>query len=270
MLIKRILTAVILLVGLGMAVYYIPHGHLYPIVAIVLLIIVCEAATMYKFDLAQIVLLMLFNIGIIVAIHFLHHTTNVHYIEHWHSFMLFFRLATFALWVIIVPTILFRGSHLSKIQISFIVSLITMTSYNAYIYLFTKFGLESILTILGLAWVADTTAYFIGKLIGSHKIAPSISPGKSWEGAIGGCFACAVYFLTLQHLQIIHYITSPLYGLFFAVFIAIMSIEGDFLESWCKRIVGVKDSGTMLPGHGGIWDRMDALVAVLSLSFMLL
>jgi phosphatidate cytidylyltransferase len=270
MLIKRILTAVILLGGLTMAVLHFPHAQLYPIIALILLLIVCEAAIMYKFELAEIVLLLLLNIGLILAITFLYHTTNIKYLKHWHALMLFFRLTTFIFWLVIVPNILWQSLSISKIQIAWLVSIITMTAYNGYMYLFNKFGLESILSMIALAWVADTIAYFVGKMIGNHKIAPAISPGKSWEGAIGGCLACVIYFLILQHMHIIHYISSPIYGIAFSVFIAIMSIEGDLLESWAKRVVGVKDSGNLLPGHGGIWDRMDSLVAVIALSFMLL
>lgn len=270
MLIKRILTAIFLLLALSGAVYYIPHYNLYLIMVTILLLVVNEATNIYKFSLLESILLILFNAISILMIHYLYHNLNLYYIENWHSLMLLFRVMTFILWLIIVPFILVKFLNLSKLQISFIISLIVMTTYNSYLYLFNIIGITQIFTIFSLAWVADSVAYFTGRLIGKHKISVRISPGKSWEGAIGACLVTIIYFLALQYFNLIKYIRSPYYGALFAIFIVIISIEGDFLESWCKRVAGVKDSGIILPGHGGIWDRVDSLLAVIAISFMVL
>jgi phosphatidate cytidylyltransferase len=134
-----------------------------------------------------------------------------------------------------------------------------------------------LLSVMAIVWVADIGAYFSGKAFGRHKLAPSISPGKSWEGAIGGWLAV----LLLAALS-----TLPaLLGDTFAVrvqarwgwigMLAVMtllvaaSIVGDLFESQLKRRAGVKDSSRLLPGHGGVLDRVDALIPVLPLAVLL-
>ncbi len=105
----------------------------------------------------------------------------------------------------------------------------------------------------------DVGAYFAGRLIGGPKIAPSISPSKTWAGLIGGMFASG-----LVVTMMLAAIMLPL-GVNFAIgaLIAIIAQSGDFFESWMKRRAGVKDSGSLIPGHGGLFDRVDGLLAVL-------
>jgi phosphatidate cytidylyltransferase len=111
---------------------------------------------------------------------------------------------------------------------------------------------------IGATWSADVGAYAIGSIAGRRKIAPRISPGKTWEGTLGGVAAAALVVLGI----------SALFGLgrsdaaIAAVTIGPVAFAGDLLESWVKRRAGVKDSGTILPGHGGVLDRIDSLLAV--------
>jgi len=121
-----------------------------------------------------------------------------------------------------------------------------------------------LLSLLAIAWIADTGAYFAGRAFGRHRLAPSISPGKTVEGAIGGMVAVLVYVALLQAggLGPGH----PLDGVggwLLAVTLVALSIVGDLYESLAKRQAGVKDSGTLLPGHGGVLDRIDALTSTL-------
>jgi phosphatidate cytidylyltransferase len=124
-----------------------------------------------------------------------------------------------------------------------------------------------VLAALAIVWVADTAAYFTGRTLGRRKLAPAISPGKTWEGVYGGLGAVALYALALVPL-------APRAGyasggsvvavgvwIALALTIAILSVEGDLVESLLKRHAGVKDSGHLLPGHGGILDRIDALLS---------
>lgn len=111
-----------------------------------------------------------------------------------------------------------------------------------------------------LVWSADTGAYFAGRQWGRHKLAPRVSPGKTWEGVFGGLIlALCVAALTPYILQL----SSPGLPVFMgiAVVTVVISIYGDLLESVIKRVAGVKDSGRILPGHGGILDRIDSLIA---------
>jgi len=114
-----------------------------------------------------------------------------------------------------------------------------------------------ILQLLILTWVFDTFAYVFGVKFGKNKIMPSISPKKSWEGLFGGMlFTILASFLIFEK----NYINIIL----FAVLVPISATLGDFIESFYKRQAGVKDSGKMIPGHGGMLDRMDSLLISIS------
>lgn len=142
-------------------------------------------------------------------------------------------------------------------------------------------GIEFLLSVLLLVWVADIGAYFAGKAFGGRfskgKLAPAISPGKSWEGVWGGmtgvlvlCVAWLVLDVTGEslyaRLAAQHGLVVTLLAM---VFLAAFSVVGDLVESLIKRSAGVKDSSGLLPGHGGVLDRVDALLPVLPLAMML-
>jgi phosphatidate cytidylyltransferase len=130
-------------------------------------------------------------------------------------------------------------------------------------------GIALIVFLMVCVWVGDTAALYVGRRFGHYKLAPRLSPGKTWEGAIasvlGSVLAAALLVLISDQLSargntILH-ITEPLWqSLILAVVLNIAAQVGDLLESAIKRGAGVKDSGTMLPGHGGILDRIDALL----------
>ncbi len=115
--------------------------------------------------------------------------------------------------------------------------------------------------VLLVVWIADSAAYFAGKSFGKHKLAPLISPGKTWEGVAGAIFVVTIYGCVL--CKIYHQSYFLLIGLWALV---VLSIMGDLLESLIKRQAGVKDSGHLLPGHGGILDRIDGLIPTLPLT----
>jgi CDP-diglyceride synthetase len=122
-----------------------------------------------------------------------------------------------------------------------------------------------LLLALGATWAADVGAYVVGSIAGRRKIAPRISPGKTWEGTFGGFGAAALAVLGI----------SALFGLgrteaaVAAVTIGPLAFAGDLLESLLKRRAGVKDSGALFPGHGGLLDRVDSLLAVAPLVALL-
>jgi phosphatidate cytidylyltransferase len=135
-----------------------------------------------------------------------------------------------------------------------------------------------LLSVLATVWVADIGAYFAGKAFGKRKLAPSISPGKSWEGAIGGCIAVLVLssasvfggdvFERTFAVRVQHAYGWPVLLLVLVV-IAAASVVGDLFESQLKRRAGMKDSSNLLPGHGGVLDRIDALIPVLPLAALI-
>ena len=141
-------------------------------------------------------------------------------------------------------------------------------------------GINFLLSILVLVWVADVFAYFTGRAFGRRKLAPSISPGKSWEGVWGGTagvmvvavawvaadlYAVAGVISLYTQLMLQDWWLLPLAVLFLTA----MSVVGDLVESLVKRSAGVKDSSGLLPGHGGVLDRVDALLPTLPLAMML-
>jgi phosphatidate cytidylyltransferase len=146
-------------------------------------------------------------------------------------------------------------------------------------------GIAFLLSILVLVWVADIAAYFAGKAFGGRfsaaKLAPAISPGKSWEGVWGGLagvLVLALVWLALEHAGVLP--GPSLYGhlrqqggwpllVLGSLFLAAMSVVGDLVESLVKRSAGMKDSSRLLPGHGGVLDRVDALLPTLPLAMML-
>jgi phosphatidate cytidylyltransferase len=109
-------------------------------------------------------------------------------------------------------------------------------------------------------WASDTTAFFIGRKLGRHKLAPNISPGKTWEGATGGILGAiivSILFFTATpfHLPLTYWQAIPL-----SILVSIFGQVGDLVESLLKRNMGVKDSGKLMPGHGGVLDRMDSII----------
>lgn len=134
-----------------------------------------------------------------------------------------------------------------------------------------------LLSVMAIVWVADIGAYFAGKAFGKHKLAPSISPGKSWEGAIGGWLAVIVIAAATAAVPQLEYTFAAsvlakwgwagLVGVMTLLVIA--SIVGDLFESQLKRRAGAKDSSKLLPGHGGVLDRIDALVPVLPIAVLI-
>ena len=143
-------------------------------------------------------------------------------------------------------------------------------------------GVNFILSVFCLVWVADIAAYFGGRRFGKRKLAPSISPGKSWEGVYSGMAGVFVLALLWRALESRFGSDSPslfgelfsrlglLGGLLALALLAGMSVVGDLIESLVKRAAGAKDSSRLLPGHGGVLDRVDALLPVFPLSLALL
>jgi phosphatidate cytidylyltransferase len=124
-----------------------------------------------------------------------------------------------------------------------------------------------LLLLLVVIWIADSAAFFVGRALGRHKLAPAISPGKTWEG-VGGAFAAVIAYAWAVHFSL--FSTRDL-AMVIAGFVSMVAlgILGDLLESWLKRCAGVKDSGGVFPGHGGMLDRIDGMTAALPLAALI-
>lgn len=125
-------------------------------------------------------------------------------------------------------------------------------------------GTYLLLYVFSLIWAADSGAYFFGRALGKHKLAPKVSPGKSWEGAIGGLFTAAVVavlFLQFTPNNLLGREVNLVPFVALSVATVAISILGDLTESMFKRQAGIKDSSHLIPGHGGVLDRIDSLTA---------
>ncbi|MCG6573885.1 phosphatidate cytidylyltransferase [Pseudomonas sp. AF32] len=130
-------------------------------------------------------------------------------------------------------------------------------------------GNWQIMAVMVLVWGADVGAYFSGKAFGKRKLAPKVSPGKSWEGVYGG-LALSLVITTVVGVMREWTAGQLLIGLFGAALIVFVSVVGDLTESMFKRQSGIKDSSSLLPGHGGVLDRIDSLTAAIPIFAVLL
>lgn len=188
---------------------------------------------------------------------------------------------TLVFWLLIVPIIMKQSLDLNMAKWRWPLAIAGLFILPAC--WFTLMHLRAVsmslfLSVLILVWAADIGAYFAGKAFGQHKLAIRLSPGKSIEGAVGGLLLVVLIAILASTLFADHPLTSVNFfsmleqswgwlGMILLVTICVaMSIQGDLFESQLKRIAGVKDSSALLPGHGGILDRIDALLPVLPLA----
>lgn len=173
------------------------------------------------------------------------------------SYWIFFLLLEFFI-ILIWET--FRTSQTTLLNLSSLFAGIFYVAVPLTIiqYLFfTEYRPFLVLSVFFIIWVNDSAAYITGSLLGKHKLVPKISPNKTWEGAIGGLLfsLVLVWFLPQSYLPF-----SIVERIFLATIVVLFSILGDLFQSKLKRSVNIKDSGDILPGHGGILDRIDSML----------
>ncbi len=165
-----------------------------------------------------------------------------------------------------------RTTKVEHIAMTFMISLAIPLSLSSAVYMRDTYGMAVGMLYLGMslggAWFSDTGAYFVGCAIGKHKLAPVISPKKTWEGVIGGIVVCILGMLLLGKVfellvpgADVNYLALAI----LAPFASVISIIGDLSASLVKRQFGIKDFGNIMPGHGGVLDRFDSVLFVLPL-----
>ncbi|MGG4581709.1 MULTISPECIES: phosphatidate cytidylyltransferase [Alcaligenes] len=182
-----------------------------------------------------------------------------------------------ALWVVGATGLVQQGQATQRAQgvlLSVMGVLAPLVAWaSLYLFLHTQ-GIVYVLSLLVLIWVADIAAYFAGRAFGKAKLAPRVSPGKTWAGALGGMVAAAAWMLISANWagsfgadvqQRWGWVATAALG----VALAALSIVGDLFESLLKRRAAVKDSSQLLPGHGGVYDRIDALLPVAPVALLL-
>jgi len=183
------------------------------------------------------------------------------------SILLVAYLASAILWIALVPNWLRAQWRIRSGMVAVLLGLVVLVPPALALAHLRQIDAWLLLAALVIVWVADIAAYFAGRAFGRHKLAPAISPGKTWEGAGGAVIGVVVVGsllvatlrpddLSLARLAIL----VPVLTVFTAV-----SIIGDLFESMLKRHAGIKDSGNLLPGHGGILDRIDSITSTLPL-----
>lgn len=160
---------------------------------------------------------------------------------------------------------LFRNTPARTDNIAyFLLGQVYITMPICLMYEILSYNYIVLLALFVIIWASDTFAYLAGSLFGKHKLSPSISPNKSWEGVVGGLIGALltalVFYLTVSDPTACEISVSFIRWLIFAVVIVVFGTLGDLLESLLKRTVGVKDSGHIMPGHGGLLDRLDSVI----------
>lgn len=176
-------------------------------------------------------------------------------------------------WVAVVPLWLWRSWLPQARWLAALTGLLVLVPTWLALVQLRDLGPSLLLLLMSVAWISDIAAYFAGRHFGRHKLAPSISPGKTWEGVAGAVSAVSLYavlwiFVWQAYFPpVLKSMRFGAIGLFlFLWLLTAIGIYGDLFESALKRQAGVKDSGVLLPGHGGVLDRIDALTSVLPLA----
>ena len=182
-------------------------------------------------------------------------------------------LSAAVFWIVLAPIWLWERPAFSTALMPLLAGFVVLVPNAAALVQLREESAGLLIATMAVVWISDTAAYFAGHRFGRHKLAPSISPGKTWEGVCGALIAVTVYAMGWLFAgggpkpDVLR--QAVLGGVWFVVLLlglAVAGIVGDLLESQMKRQAGVKDSGTALPGHGGVLDRIDALLPVLPLA----
>lgn len=177
--------------------------------------------------------------------------------------------AVAVIWWILVPFLLHRftntepGIYGSPTGRGMVATFILLSSWAAIeaLYIGDAARPRMLVNLILLIWVADSGAYFSGKYLGTHKLAPIVSPGKTIEGVVGGLIGAAIVASVFARLLLGMDTAQTIIWVAFSMVVTLLSVWGDLNESALKRVAHVKDSGTIIPGHGGFFDRIDAITA---------
>ena len=258
MLKTRVLTSLILAPSFLAALFLLPEPYWGLLMLAGILMGIWEWSDMAKFPLRGRIAYLVFTALLGVTIAFAS-GPDMAYVQEYAIFWGILAAAVF--WILVAPNWLITRAHLRNLALMAIAGWLMLLPLWLSLLSLRRAGIWVLLGVIAAIWVADSAAYFIGKRFGRHKLAPQISPGKTWEGVFGAWVGVGIYGLVLcQIFHLDYWIIAGLWGL------TVFSIIGDLLESLIKRQAGMKDSGTLLPGHGGMLDRIDGLTSSLPLA----
>ncbi|CAG0969045.1 phosphatidate cytidylyltransferase [Methylophilaceae bacterium] len=268
MLITRLATSFVLISGFLAALFFLPDAYWAILTLAIIGLALAEWAALVKFNTAGqysyvLITVLLFG-GLILA--------ELPGLEVLQSQVIFYGILAGAIfWLVLAPIWLITRYRISnKLLLAITGWMVLIPTWLSLLLLKSASFLALVdlqgasvwllLAVMITVWIADSAAYFVGKRFGRHKLAPQISPGKTWEGAIGAWFVVGLYGIGLcLYFGISFWLVLALWG------ITLFSIIGDLFESLIKRHSDAKDSGSILPGHGGVLDRIDGLTSSLPL-----
>lgn len=171
-------------------------------------------------------------------------------------------------WMLFVPPWLRQRWVLSAGVVQLLIGLVLIVPLGVAMARLRELDPWLMLAVMAVVWVADIAAYFGGRAFGRRKLAPEISPGKSWEGAYAGLLGVLLYGCVLFStvLAVVPDRLGWLASILLVLVLGVLSVVGDLFESLMKRQAGIKDSSALLPGHGGVLDRIDSLTSSLPLA----
>jgi len=258
MLKTRIITAIVLILGFLLALFNTSDFVWSFITLGITLLGVWEWSNLIKLNKVQMLSYLTVALGISLFIFYMSKTPLAQYQQQ--LILLLLGCATF-FWMVIAPILLStRKIPSHQLVMCLLGLLLLITTWLGFV------GLHSIspwllLAVIATVNIADTAAYFSGKRFGRHKLAPAISPGKTWEGVAGALLAVTLYGVVLCYYQ--GYSQWLVVAMWFIV---VLSVMGDLFESLLKRQARIKDSSQLLPGHGGVLDRIDGLIPTLAIA----
>lgn len=267
MLKTRVLTAVILLALFLLAVFYLPVSGWVGFVTLMATLAAWEWGRLLAFGRVGCVLMGAGFSALCLAISTLYPSAlglgTDFPLQGW-LFGRWLYLPAVIFWIAIVPLWMARHWRLPRSVGGVLIGLLVLLPTWLALIQLRQAGEWTLLAIMATVWVADSAAYFSGKRFGRHKLAPAISPGKTWEGALGAGVGVLAYgFLLAGDSTGLISARNPVIFAILLVLLTTVSILGDLFESLLKRQAGLKDSSHILPGHGGVLDRIDSLTSTL-------
>ncbi len=258
MLRTRVITAAVLIVGFLTALFLASPKVWAFLTLGITLIGVWEWSNLIKLNQAQ----RLFQVAIALILGLLIFFVSKSALASYQHYIILSLLGLSTLfWVAIAPIwLITRKACTNRLMMALLGLLLLLATWVGFIGLHGVSPWLLLATIAAVS-IADSAAYFAGKRFGRHKLAPEISPGKTWEGVAGALSAITLYGAVLCYFK--QYSLWLIVGLWLIV---VLSIMGDLVESLLKRQAGLKDSGQLLPGHGGVLDRIDGLIPTLAIT----
>jgi len=280
MLLQRILTAIVLATVAIAAIFVLPSLYFYLFVGIIVLIAAwewCSLSDIHKTS-GKILFLLALIVPMLAVTFWTQLLEYLSFILKWPEIKGYsgvidwFVIGPVLFWVMIMLFIRSSPNELLNLELkkrykAFIGWFILLAAWMFLTKLRVYYGADSTLYFLVLIWSADIAAFFVGKKWGTDKLAPDISPGKTKQGVYGAIAAAIICALVLTLYQGYSFMIAMDFGLL-SVLTVLISIYGDLFFSLVKRQNGVKDSGSILPGHGGVLDRIDSVIAAAPFFFM--